>query len=156
MTFLTRDRALALVTLAFVAVFAIESSDIPPRSSWQPYGSAFYPRLLLGVIAAFALLLLGRSFLPNAPRQAPVFPDIIGFLKANSRILGVFALFGLYVALLPLVGYIAATMGFLLATLGLLAGFENRRKAFVTIVTGIVVPLLVYATFHYGLGIRLP
>lgn len=156
MTFLTKDRALALATLVLVAVMLVESRSIPPATSWQPYGSAFYPRLLLWVIGGLALLLLGRSFLPGAERQPPLIPEMVAFAKANHRIVTLFVLFGLYAALLPVVGYIAATAGFLLASLAALSQLETRRKVLGSIAICAVTPLLIFAVFRYGLGIRLP
>ena len=156
MTFLNKDRALALITLVIVAIMFVESASIPPPTSWQPYGSAFYPRLLLIVVAVFALLLLARSFMPGVERQRPLLPDIVTFLKTNHRVIGLFVMFGIYAAVLPVVGYIAATGGFLIASLALLSGLSSRRKTMATIAISVITPLMIYAMFHYGLGIRLP
>jgi putative tricarboxylic transport membrane protein len=156
MIFLNKDRALALITLAIVAIMFAESTSIPPRTSWQPYGSAFYPRLLLAVVAVFALLLLGRSFMPNVERQRPLLPDIATFSKTNHRVIALFVMFGIYAAILPVVGYIAATGGFLIASLALLSGLSSRRKTIATLAISVITPLMIYAVFQYGLGIRLP
>lgn len=156
MIFLNKDRALALITLVIVAVMFVESTSIPERTSWQPYGSAFYPRLLLAVVAVFALLLLVRSFMPGAERQRPLLPDIAIFAKTNPRVIGLFILFGVYATVLSIVGYVAATGGFLIASLALLSGFSNRRKTIATLAISVVTPLMIHVVFEYGLGIRLP
>lgn len=156
MTFLNKDRALALITLVIVAIMFVESASIPPRTNWQPYGSAFYPRLLLAVVAFFALLLLARSFMPAAEKQRPLLPDIVTFARTNHRVIGLFVMFGVYAAVLPIVGYIAATGGFLIASLALLSGLSSWRKNVASIAISIIAPLMIYAMFHYGLGIRLP
>lgn len=156
MRFLTKDRALALITLVIVTIMFVESINIPPRTSWQPYGSAFYPQLLLAVVAVFALLLLGRSFMPGTERQRPLLPDIVSFAKTNHRVIGLFVMFGIYAAVLPVMGYVAATGGFLIVSLALLSGMSSRRKTIATIVVSVITPLTIHIMFHYALGIRLP
>ncbi len=156
MGFLTKDRALAFATLLLVAVLWFEARNIPPRTSWQPYGSAFYPQLLLAVIGALAMVLLARSFLPTQPRQAPLLPDIRDFVVRQYKIVLLFVLFGLYAALLPVLGFNAATMGYLAASFALLIGFGKWRKLILALAVAVVATLLVYYVFQYGLRIRLP
>ncbi len=156
MSLLTKDRAFALVVLLFVVLMYVESRSIPPAASWQPYGSAYYPRLLLYVVGTLAALLLLRSSLASAARQQPLLGDIAAYVRKNPRILGLFALFALYVFALPLIGYLAATAGFLLLSLALLSGFGNWRKAIVSILLVVVVPVVIYEVFHDVLNIQLP
>lgn len=156
MLMLTKDRALALAMMLMAGVLLVESGNIPPPTSWQPYGSALFPRILLVVIAALSLLILIRSLLvgvkrPDTPRRT--FPQ---WLAHNRTVLGLFLLFGLYAALLPLLGYVAATLGFLLAAFALLLGIDTRRKWIINLaVSGILVPL-VFVIFRYGLNVWLP
>lgn len=152
---LTRDRALALAVLLGTIVLAIDSRSIPAPSSWQTYGSALMPQILLGVLGVLGTALLIKSFLPGAVNGSPVFPELLGFVKRNSHILMLFILFGIYVFVLPLAGYLWATGGFLLSALSLLY-VRTVRRALVAIVLAIVVSALIYAIFHYGLRIRLP
>lgn len=153
---LTKDRALALVMLLVVGIMLVESRNIPPPTSWQPYGSALFPRILLVVIGLLSLLILVRSLVASAPSPRLPRRSFMQWLAHNRTVLSLFALFGAYAALLPLIGYIAATLGFMIASLGLLLGLGTRRK-WITIlaVSGILVPL-VYATFRFGLNVWLP
>lgn len=156
MSKLTKDRALALLILLLVAVLFIEANKIPPRASWQPYGSAFYPRMLLSVVAVLAGLLLVRSFLPGTEKQRPLIPEVLHFLSKNPRIIAILALFAAFAALLPHIGYIASSICFLTASFWVLAKQLTRKRAAIGIVIAVASTTIVYVIFQHGLGIRLP
>lgn len=156
MGMLTRNRAFALAVLLIVVVLFIETWQIAPRASWQPYGSAFYPRILLGVIGVLSLFALIRSFLPGAERQPPLIPEIGRFLRKNPKIIALFFLFAAFTALLPVLGYIPTSLGFLILSFALLTRGITLKKAIIGIVVAVATTLLVYFIFHYGLRIRLP
>lgn len=153
---MTKDRTLASAILLMVVVLFVESGNIPGKTSWQAYGSAIYPQILLGCIAFFALLLLFSSFRQASHKPHPKKATSTGRPKANVKVLGVFALFGAYAALLPVLGYLVSTLGFMVATQALLLGIDTRKKWAINLVTaGILVPL-VYVIFEYGLNVWLP
>lgn len=156
MLMLTKDRALALAMMLMAGILLVESGNIPPPTSWQPYGSALFPRILLVVIGALSLLILIRSLLVGAQRPDTPRRSLPQWLAHNRTVLGLFLLFGLYAALLPLLGYIVATLGFLVTAFAWLLGIDTRRKWIVNLaVSGILVPL-VYVIFRYGLNVWLP
>lgn len=78
-----------------------------------PIGPGFYPRLVLGVTAAFAAALVVLDLLRKpAPRKAE---------KANyAAVVLHFAVFGLYVAALPWLGFRLATFAYVAAANALL------------------------------------
>lgn len=158
MAFLTRDRALALAVLGLVAILGWESRTIPGPSRWQAYGSDFFPQLLLWVLGGLAVVLLARTLVLRGPDGgAPtVWPDLWAFARANTRILGALALFGVYVWALPVVGFRGATMGYLMASFGVLTGFRSWRTVAICAAVAVIAPLLVWALFEYGLRLRLP
>lgn len=153
---LTKDRALALVMLLLVGVMLVESSNIPGKTSWQPYGSALYPRLLLTAIGVLAAAILIKSLLARTVPRAVARLSLKAYLVHNQKVLLLFLLFGFYAALLPLVGYLFATLGFLLLSLALLLGVDTRRKWIVNLATSFTLAPLVYVIFRYGLGVWLP
>lgn len=156
MGILTRDRAFALAVLLLVAVMFVESGQIAPRASWQPYGSAFYPRILLGVIGVLSLFALIRTFLPGAEKQPPLLPELRSFFANNPKIIALFFLFAGFTALLPVFGYISTSIGFLILSFALLTRGLTIRKAIIGIVIAVAATAFVYVVFHYGLRIRLP
>lgn len=153
---LTKDRALALVLLLIVAVLWMESGSIAPPTSWQPYGSALFPRILLVVIGGLSLMILVRSLLVKVPERAGAKQLLTDWFKSRRTIVALFLLFGLYAALLPLVGYIAATIGFLVASLALLMGINTRRKWTINLTLSFTLTLVIFVVFRYGLNVWLP
>tara|TARA_R110000824_G_scaffold401651_1_gene613419 strand:- start:34316 stop:34786 length:471 start_codon:yes stop_codon:yes gene_type:complete len=153
---LTKDRALALALLLIVAVMWVESGSIAPPTSWQPYGSALFPRILLVVIGIFSLLILVRSLLIKVPERAGTKQLINEWFQSRRTILALFLLFGLYAALLPVVGYIAATIGFLVASLALLLGINTRRKWMINLTLSFTLAIVIFVVFRYGLNVWLP
>ncbi|MCE8033076.1 tripartite tricarboxylate transporter TctB family protein [Billgrantia tianxiuensis] len=153
---LTKDRALALAMLVLVGILLVETGNIRPPTSWQPYGSALFPRILLGVIAVLATLILIRSLLAGAPRRTTPRRTFGEWLALNRTVLALFALFGLYALLLPLIGYLAATLGFLVASLALLLGIDSWRKWAINLAVSFTLAPLVYAIFRFGLKVWLP
>ncbi len=153
---LTKDRALALALLLIVAVMWVESGSIAPPTSWQPYGSALFPRILLVVIGIFSLLILVRSLLVKVPERAGAKQLINEWFQSRRTILALFLLFGLYAALLPVVGYIAATIGFLVASLALLLGINTRRKWMINLTLSFTLAIVIFVVFRYGLNVWLP
>lgn len=158
---LTKDRALALFMLAITGILLAETRNITPPTSWQPYGSALFPQILLGIIAVLSLLLLVRTFLvsstsvlkgePERPRRSPA-----AWLKHNSIVLSLFGLFGLYALLLPLLGYLLATLAFLVTSLALLLGIDTRRKWIINLAVSCTIAPLVYVIFRFVLNVWLP
>lgn len=153
---LTKDRALALALLLIVAVMWIESGDIRPPTSWQPYGSALFPRILLVVIGLLSLLILVRSLFVQVPKRAGATQLITEWFKSRRIIIAIFLLFGLYAALLPVIGYIAATIGFLVVSLALLLGVDTPRKWIINLTLSCTLTIVIFVVFRYGLNVWLP
>ena len=156
MSFMTRDRALALATLGMVAILAVELQGIPGPRRWQTYGSNFFPMVLLWTLGILAMILLLRSFTAGFRSQPEMRPDLWAFLRANPRILGLLALFGAYVWALPQLGFRVATVTYLMAAFWILTGFRSWRTVLICAAVAVVAPLLVHALFQYGLRMRLP
>lgn len=157
---LTKDRALALALLAITGILMAETRNIAPPTSWQPYGSALFPQILLGVIAVLSLLLLIRTWLvsPDEAGSEPGRPrrSFTEWVRHHATVLSLFGLFGLYALLLPLLGYLIATLAFLLASLALLLGIDTRRKWLINLVVSCTIAPLVYVIFRFVLNVWLP
>lgn len=157
---LTKDRALALAMLAITGILLAETRNIAPPTSWQPYGSALFPQILLGIIAVLSLLLLLRSFLVRSevPKSEPDRPrrSLAAWIRHNAIVLSLFGLFGLYALLLPLIGYLPATLGFLVTSLALLLGIDTRRKWIINLAVSCTLAPLVYVIFRFVLNVWLP
>lgn len=152
---LTKDRSLALVIIVMVAILLVQSGNIPAKTSWQPYGSALYPRILLCVMGVLAAIVLIKSFQRSATRSEPR-ASIKDVLRQKWKTIALFVLFGLYALALPYVGYVASTIAFMLAVQILLMGLDTRKKALLIAAISFTLAPLVYAIFQYGLKIWLP
>lgn len=153
---LTKDRALGLALLVLVSAMWVESGSIRPPTSWQPYGSALFPRILLGTIGVLSLLLLMRSFLARTEQSSPWSARARNWFIQRKAIVALFALFALYAALLPVVGYIVATGGFLIVAQALLLGVDTRRKWILNLSISVLLVAFLYVIFRYGLNVWLP
>jgi putative tricarboxylic transport membrane protein len=120
-----------------------------------PIGPGFYPRLVLGITALLGLALLVADVLRRraSPRAAPGAPAE----RLNYTLVALtFAAFGIYVLLLPLLGYRVATFLFVLGCSFLL---EPPRRAGLWLrgpVLAGVTTLATYLIFDDYLAVLLP
>ena len=124
-----------------------------PRPALVPVGPAFYPRIVLAVTATLSALLVASDWRARrrrreAAREAPP--------RANLRLVWLtFALFGGYVALLPVLGYRIATALFVGVLQLALEPAESRpwlRIALVALGTAV----LTHLAFEGYLSVLLP
>lgn len=155
MTLMTRDRFLAIVTLAMTAVLLVESGSIAPKTSWQPYGSALFPKILLVIIGLLATSILLKSFIKptTSPARRQSFKST---LVEKQKIILLFIMFGIYTAALSHLGYLIATFLFMVSTQALLLGIDTRKKWLINFSTSLTIAPLVFVIFRYGLNIWLP
>lgn len=157
---LTKDRVLSLAMLVMSGILLAETRNISPPTSWQPYGSALFPQILLGIIAVLSLVLLLRTFLaPSTERKtAPDRPrrSLAAWIRHNGIVLSLFGLFGLYALVLPMIGYLPATLVFMVTSLALLLGIDTRRKWIINLAVSFTLAPLVYVIFRFVLNVWLP
>jgi len=119
-----RDGVTGLIACAASLVLFWFTLDLE-KNPLVPIGPGFYPRLVLGISAALGLALLAADFLRRRgrPRAAPSAPAE----RLNYALVALtFGVFGVYVLLLPLLGYRVATFVFVLGCSFLL---EPPRRA---------------------------
>ncbi|MGB5854476.1 MAG: tripartite tricarboxylate transporter TctB family protein [Oceanisphaera sp.] len=150
---MNKDRYLAIAVLLMVIMLFIESGNIPDKMSWQSYGSALYPQILLGIIGITATIILFKSFISTVTIEQDDSKKIFVF---DWRVIGIFAIFGSYAAFLPILGYLASTMAFMVAVQAILFETSTLRKWAVNIFTSGSITLLVYIIFKFGLNVWLP
>ena len=145
---LSKDGRTGLVALAASLVllgFTIGLRDNP----LVPIGPGFYPRIVLGLTAALAVALVVFDFL--AARKAPAAAGANHLL-----VLVVFVIVGLYVGLLPFLGFRLSTLLFVPA-LQVALEFPKDRKGWITVgVTALVTTAAAYLLFERYLSVLLP
>ena len=142
--------AIAGLAVAAASLFLFWLTLGLERNPLVPIGPGFYPRLVLGVTAILGLALLVKDLLRRervAPRVAPLNYRLVALL---------FGAFGLYVLLLPLLGFRVATFLFVLGATFLL---EPPRRAGLWVrgaVLAVVATVATYYVFERYLAVLLP
>ncbi|GAB3845896.1 tripartite tricarboxylate transporter TctB family protein [Nesterenkonia populi] len=118
------DRVFALVLMVLVAAFWMESGELPEASGGAAVGPAFLPRVILATLFALTLLMLVQSFIKA--EEAVRFTGIGGFLRLHWRVPALLAAVGVYIALMDGVGFVVASIIFLLGAFALLIRDYSR------------------------------
>ncbi len=105
-----RDGVAGLLLLALSALLAVQTLQIP-RTPFLPLGADFYPRVLLVVLAAGALLLVVVDILRHRRQPAPR-ETLPRFRDVPPAIPAIFIAFAGYVFLMPILGFVLATLAF--------------------------------------------
>ena len=114
-----------------------------------PIGPGFYPRIVLGLTAVLAVALVVSDALGN--RKASAAAD-----QNYTLVLVVFVIVGLYVGLLPFLGFRLSTLLFVPA-LQVALEFPRDRKGWLTVaITGVVTTVAAYVLFERYLSVLLP
>jgi putative tricarboxylic transport membrane protein len=115
---LTRDSISGLVCLAISLFLLALTFNLPP-AAMVPIGPAFYPRVVLSLTAILSLILLAVDVRAGlAARAAGASPSIAapsGTASNYRLVFATFILFGLYIAILPPLGFRISTFLFVLA-----------------------------------------
>jgi hypothetical protein len=146
-----RDGIAALVILAAsAALFALTLSL--KESAFVPIGPGFYPRIVLGVTALLAVgLLVSDLALHRRQRIEP--PPAPRNYRAVALL---FAVFGLYVVLLPWLGFRVATLMFVAAAQAVLDLPKGARRWIVLLAIAIGTTAVTYFVFERYLSVLLP
>lgn len=161
---MARDLTTGLVCLAASLILFALTLDLPGPSLLVPIGPGFYPRIVLGITAVLSAMLAVQALLKlrksrSDPRfQAGSDPNCekSGSEPNYGLVAGSFAVFGVYVALLPLLGFRVATLLFVLALQWLLGRPRTPKAWLVACVIAIVTALGTFHLFQDYLSVLLP
>ncbi len=124
-----------------------------------PIGPGFYPRIVLGVTALFALLLVIADLRAQRGRTeaAPAATDASAAAPPNYTLVVLnFALFGLYAAALPGLGFRLATFLYVAVTNAVLAPPRGLRGWTRVLCLAALTALLTHLIFEGQLSVLLP
>jgi len=154
---LGRDGIAGLIVLVLSLVLLVDSLSLP-RLAIVPVGAGFYPRIVLTFLAAMSAILVVQDW-RRQRRGAARLPAVAAgpaVRRDYALVAQVFAAVGVYVLLLPLLGYRIATVlfvGLLQAVLDWPAAARQWAKlAAVAIGTAAVT----YLAFEHYLYVLLP
>ena len=156
---LSRDGISGLICLAISLWFLVLTLWLPP-ATMVPIGPAFYPRLVLALLALLSVILIATDFLAMrrlraiAPTAAAV-PAGVG--APNYRlVVATFIQFGLYIVLLPELGFRISTFLFMLALQATLEWPRTARHWGLAIIVAAATSLICHFVFEYYLSVLLP
>ena len=146
---LSRDAWAGLAVLAaslFLFWLTLELKDNP----LVPIGPGYYPRIVLGITALFALGVLLSGLI--ARRQQPQEKERLNY----GLVAAMFAVFGLYCGALPYLGFRVSTFVYVAATNALLDVPRTAKGYLRVLVVAGVTTLIVYVAFERYLTVLLP
>ena len=145
---LSREGWAGLAALVASLVLFALTLDLKP-SPLVPIGPGFYPRIVLGLSAALAALLVIFDFFSRTGKLPAA--------GANYRlVLLVFVVFGLYVGLMPGLGFRVSTFLFVAALQSLLEPPKGMKGWAIVAATALVTTLVTHALFERYLSVLLP
>ncbi len=148
-----RDTAIGAGLLAFCA-FLYWQAGLVSAPPFVPIGPAFYPRVILVLLAGLAVWLIAEDLL-RRPAPARKTGKAAGPVPEYRKVLLGFTIFLGYVAGLSLIGYLAATFLFVLV-LSWSIGPRNVRELPKLVVIAIGTTLATYLIFEKYLYVFLP
>ena len=151
---MNKDGILGVVMVAVSGLLLWSSSGLTSATKWDVMGPGAYPRAILWLILAASVGLILTSLSNKGATKASA-----SAARPADRHVGlvplVFALLFAYVLLLPLLGFMASSIGFLLIVQWLL--FPPGKKQWITLATiAVAFPVAAFFLFEKVLGIYLP
>ena len=152
---MSRDLITGLVCLAGSLVLLAHTYNLPGPSLLVPIGPGFYPRIVLGITALLATALVVQAWLarrrarPAGSTTEPKDPNY-------ALVLTSFTVFGIYVAVLPLLGFRLATFAFVLALQPLLERPRNAKGWAIAVAVALITAIATFHLFQDYLSVLLP
>jgi putative tricarboxylic transport membrane protein len=150
---LSRDGIAGLVCLLLSAALLALTFRLPP-AAMVPIGPAFYPRLVLSLLALLSAMLIALDL--RAARAAAAAPAAAGPAPNYRLVLLTFVEFGLYIALLPPLGFRIATFLFVLALEATLEWPRSARHWLLALAVAAATSWVCYLVFEDYLSVLLP
>ncbi|HMA55503.1 MAG TPA: tripartite tricarboxylate transporter TctB family protein [Pseudolabrys sp.] len=155
---MSRDGISGLVCLAISIALLTQTFGLPPAAI-VPIGPAFYPRvvLLLLMILSVILIALDLRAMRAARAGAPAAAAPAAGSPPNYRlVLATFIEFGLYIALLPPLGFRISTFLFVLALQVTLEWPRSNKHWALAVLIAAATSLICFLIFQDYLSVLLP
>ena len=151
---LSRDSISGLICLVISLAMLVMTIGLPP-ASMVPIGPALYPRVVLSVTAILSVMLIWIDV--RAARTNAVVAPVSSAPAPNYRlVLATFVLFGLYIALMPKVGFRISTFLFVLALQITLEWPKSPMRWLITALVAIGTAAACHFVFDSYLQVLLP
>ena len=137
----------ALVLLAFSGGYAYMTANLPDRGIENMTEPSFFPWIVTTLLLTLTSILLVQSLLPSQAAAAWALSA-----AAKSKVAQVLGLFAVYVAVLPSLGFLVASVPFFG---GMMAVYGERRPLWL-VLGSIGVSVGLFYLFRLGFTIYLP
>ncbi|WP_134672355.1 tripartite tricarboxylate transporter TctB family protein [Halorussus marinus] len=139
------DKVGAALLVALSAGVFVASRDFPSGFGETP-GAAFFPRVIAATIALLAAVLLVRSVVARDPRTHSVGTEaVVRFAVPAGFLLA-------YVLVMPAVGFVLGTLGFLVG----LMWYSGVRRLRTSVPLGVAIAVVLHYVFRAFLRVPLP
>jgi putative tricarboxylic transport membrane protein len=154
---LSRDGIAGLICLGLSIALLAMSRGLP-QSELVPIGPGFYPKIVLGIMAALSVMLIAADLWSRRRgRGAVAAPAALAPEARNYRLVSVtFAVFAVYVLLLPWLGFRVATFLSVAALQVVLGKPQGWRRWLVVITAALATVIVTYFAFEVYLSVLLP
>lgn len=157
---LSRDSVAGILCLA-LSLGLLYLTRALPHNALVPIGPDFYPRIVLVIMAVLSVLLIVSDVLEGRRRQREPAEAAVSAAPIEKRrnyrlVSATFAVFAVYVLLLPLAGFRLATFLFVVGLQVLLEMPKGWRGWMVTIAAGLATVIVTYLAFEVYLSVLLP
>jgi len=147
----TANRITAVVIILICLILMQQTSQIEDLA-YELISNRMFPYMIIGFVLLLAAGLLATTFLPSLQTRLPkgYWVQTVG-----RRRLVLLGLFCVYLALLPVVGFVPSSFGFIVVTTAILS--PNRRKDLpIAAGLGLGVVGVCYVVFVHWLQFYLP
>lgn len=145
------DRIILVCTLLLAGVYFWATAQIPSLELGDPLGPKAFPRMLgVGLLIAAAML-LAEILRARKKEKSAGDTEVLRWEKQHWIVVAVAAWTALYVVLFEPLGYMLATLIFLLG----LTGYFNRGRHLMNGLTCVLFVIISYASFTKILGVTL-
>jgi hypothetical protein len=150
---LSRDGISGLVCLAISVILLTQTFGLP-AATVVPIGPAFYPRVVLSILMLLSIILIALDF--RAMQISRAAPAAAGPPPNYRLVLATFIEFGLYILLLPPLGFRIATFVFVLSLQVTLEWPRSSKHWLLAIAVAAATSLICYVVFQDYLSLLLP
>jgi len=130
-----RDLLFGIATLVVAVVYYGLAAGIPPSDLADPVGPQGLPKVYALLLAAFSLILIGRSLGRSASTPGSSNPEsrIPNPGSGLPRIIGMLLIGVAYIIVLPWLGYLLSVAALITATIYFQGGVINKRSILVAL-----------------------
>ncbi|MGN8644885.1 tripartite tricarboxylate transporter TctB family protein [Gracilibacillus sp. HCP3S3_G5_1] len=148
------NRLFALAVIVLSSIFFWGTNQFATTSGGYNVSPAFFPRLILMVMLVLAIIIFIKSFFNGT--EPSFFQSVLHYCRLHWRVgVMIFFIF-LFIYLMPIVGFLYASIVFLICSMLLLLQAFSRNIIVSCLVIAIIAPLAIDLLFRHVLGIYLP